>query len=195
MFHAYVLCLLFVFRRTEEEVTETTFHRTRRIRRGALDKSGSDSLEEDNTMDRAVMWNQDAAETKNLLSLWDLVSQNREYTEQIQELEAVTQMFTSSPKASSNRSESLAKTINEVDLTGDDNDCSPKVSVVQKATRPKRNSRKEEKTEEVLGNVVVFSLAELFDKTLLSELISEDVWMHRISRVIERNNRASFELM
>ena len=90
----------------EEEVAETTFQRTRRgvrrgVRRGALDKLGSDGLEEDNTLDRAVMWNQDAAEAKNLLSLWDLVSQNREYTVHIQELEAAMQMFTSSLKASS----------------------------------------------------------------------------------------------
>ena len=70
---------------TEEQVTETKFHRTRQIGRGALDKSGSDSLEEDKTIDRAVMWNQDAAETKNLLSLWDLVSQNKEYTGHIQD--------------------------------------------------------------------------------------------------------------
>ena len=41
----------------------------------------------------------------------------------------------------------------------------------------------------------MFSLAKLFDETLLSGLISEDVWMHRLSRVIERNNRAGFELM
>ena len=101
------------------------------------------------------MWNQDSVVTKNLLSLWDLVSQNREHTEHIQEVEAATQMLTSSPKASSNRSsESPGKTIIEVDLTGEENDCSPEVSVVQKATRFKRNSRKDEKTEEELGNVV-----------------------------------------
>ena len=75
--------------------------------------------------------------------MWDLVSQNREYTEHIQELEAVTQMFPNSPKTRSNRSESLAKTIIKVDLTGEDNDCSPEVSVVQKATRTKRNSRRD----------------------------------------------------
>ena len=116
---------------TEEEVTKTTFRRTRRSRKGALDKPGSNGLEVDITMDRAVMWNQDAALTKSLLSTWDLVSHNREYTGHIQELEAATQRFTSSPKASSNRSsESPGKTIIEVDLTGEEKDCSPKVSVV-----------------------------------------------------------------
>ena len=60
---------------TEEEVTETTFHITCRIKRGTLDRSGSDSVDEDNYAARAVMWNQDPIETKNLLSIWDLVSQ------------------------------------------------------------------------------------------------------------------------
>ena len=32
---------------TEEEITETTFHRTCRIRRGTLERAGSDSFEED----------------------------------------------------------------------------------------------------------------------------------------------------
>ena len=65
---------------TEEEITETTFHRTCRIRRGTLDRSGSDSLDEDNFAARAVMWDQDAVETKNLISIWDLVSQDKELT-------------------------------------------------------------------------------------------------------------------
>ena len=39
---------------TEEEITETTFHRTCRIRRGTLDRSGSDSFEEDSCAARAV---------------------------------------------------------------------------------------------------------------------------------------------
>ena len=41
----------------------------------------------------------------------------------------------------------------------------------------------------------MFSLTKLFDKTLLLELISEDVWIDRLRRVIERNDRAGFELM
>ena len=47
---------------TEEEVTETTFHRTCKIRRGALDKSGSESMEEDNAIARAVTWCEEEAE-------------------------------------------------------------------------------------------------------------------------------------
>ena len=84
---------------TEDEVTETTFHRTCRIRRGALDRSGSDSLDEDDYAARAVSWNKDTIETKNLLSIWDLVSQEKEYTGNIRELEAATQMLTSSTRS------------------------------------------------------------------------------------------------
>ena len=46
-----------------------------------------------------------------------------------------------------------------------------------------------------MSNVGNFSLSKLFDKTLLAELISEDVWMDRLRRVIERKDRAGFELM
>ena len=46
-----------------------------------------------------------------------------------------------------------------------------------------------------MGDVGSFSLSKLFDKTLLAELISEDVWMDRLRRVIERKDRAGFELM
>ena len=46
-----------------------------------------------------------------------------------------------------------------------------------------------------MGDVGSFSLTKLFDKTLLAELISEDVRRDRLRRVIERNDRAGFELM
>ena len=46
-----------------------------------------------------------------------------------------------------------------------------------------------------MSNVGKFSLSKLFDKTLLAELISEDVWMDRLHSVIERKDRAGFEQM
>ena len=46
-----------------------------------------------------------------------------------------------------------------------------------------------------MSNVGNLSLSKLFDKTLLAELISEDVWMDQLRRVIERKDRAGFELM
>ena len=114
---------------TEEEIIETTFHRTCRIRRGTLDRAGSDSFEEDRCAARSIMWDQDAEETKNLLSIWDLVSKDQEMSGNIKELEAVTQMVTSSPRAGT-RSVSPAKSIIEVDLTAEDDDHSQEVSKI-----------------------------------------------------------------
>ena len=46
-----------------------------------------------------------------------------------------------------------------------------------------------------MDNVGMISLKKLFDKTLLSELFSVDVWMNRLGRVIEKNDRTGFEFM
>ena len=170
---------------TEEEVTETTFHRTCRIRRGALDRSGSNSIDKHNYAARAVTWNQDAIETKNLLSIWDLVSQENDYTGNIRELEAATQMLTSS-LSSKNCSNSPVKSIIEVDLTAKDDDGSQEVSVVQPTRWINKNRNKLDESLEDLVNIGTFSLSKLFDKTLLAKLISEDVWMDRLRRKIEK---------
>ena len=61
---------------------------------------------------------------------------------------------------------------------------------------PKRsNKQKEQKlqkqqTEESLDNI-----SKLFDKNLLAELTSEDTWIDRLRRVIERGKKQGFELM
>ena len=179
---------------TEEEITETTFYRTCRIRRGTLDRSGSDSFEEDSCAARSVMWDQDAEETKNLLSIWDLVSKDQEMSGNIKELEAVTQMVTSSPRAGT-RSVSPIKSIIEVDLTAEDDDQSQEVSEIQPSKSINKRQTQLENSLTDMGDVGSFSLSKLFDKTLLAELISEDVWIDRLRRVIERRDRAGFELM
>ena len=177
-----------------QEITETTFHRTCRIGRGTLDRSGSDSLDEDNFAARAVMWDQDAVKTKNLISIWDLVRQDKEFTGNIRELEAATQMITSSPR-SGTRSNSPAKSIIEVDLTAEDDDNSQDVSAIQSTRGVNKRQTKLDDSLADMSNVGNSSLSKLFDKTLLAELISEDVWMDRLRRVIERKDRAGFELM
>ena len=177
-----------------EQVTETTFHRTCKIRSGALDKSVSESWEKDIAI--AVTWDKDEAEAKKLLSFPDLVNQNmRENPGNTLELEAATQMITSSLKFSCDHSESTSKAIIKVDLTAKDNGCSPEVRLVQQSTRVKHNSKREDRQNEQLGDVGIFSLPKLCDKNLLAELISEDVWMDRLRRVIERNDRAGFQRM
>ena len=179
---------------TEEKITENTFHRTCRIRRGTLDRSGSDSLDEDNFAARAVLWDQDAVETKNLISIWDLVGQDKEFTGNIKELEVATQMITGSPR-SGTRSISPAKSIIESDLTAEDDDNSEDVSAIQSTRRVNKRQTKLDDSLADMSNVGNFSLSKLFDKTLLAELISEDVCMDRLRRVIERKDRAGIELM
>ena len=179
---------------TEAEITETTFHRTCRIRRGTLERAGSDSFEEDSCAARPVMWNQDAEETKNLLSIWDLVSKDQEMSGNIKELEAITQMVTSSPRAGTH-SDSQTKSIIEVDLTAEDDDLDQEVSEVQPSKTINKRQTQLESSMADMGDVESFSLSKLCDKTLLAELISEDVWMDRLRRIIERKDRAGFELM
>ena len=174
---------------TEAEITETTFHRTCRIRRETLDRAASDSFEEDRCAARPVIWDQDAEETKNLLSIWDLVSKDQEMPGNIKELEAITQMVTSSPRGSP------TKSIIEVYLTAEDDNLGPEVSEVQPSKRINKRQTQLESSVADIGDVESFSLSQLFDKTLLAELISEDVWMDRLRRVIERKNREGFELM
>ena len=140
------------------------------------------------------MWDQDAVETKNLISIWDLVSQDKEFTGNIRELEAATQMITSSPR-SGTRSISLAKSIIEVYLTAEDDDNSEDVSAIQSTRRVNKRQTKLDDSLADMSNVGNFSLSKLFHKTLLAELISEDVWMDHLRRVIERKDRAGFELM
>ena len=53
----------------------------------------------------------------------------------------------------------------------------------------------EHQKNEQLREVRILGLLKLFDKNLLAELISEDVWLDRLRRVIERNDRAGFDLM
>ena len=135
------------------------------------------------------MWDQDAEETKKLLSIWDLVSKDQEMSGNIKELEAVTQMVTSSPRAGI-RSVSPTKYIIEVDLTAEDDDHSQEVNEIQPSRRINKRQTQLENSLADMGDVGSFSLSKLFDKTLLAELISEDVWMDRLRRVIGRKDRA-----
>ena len=63
--------------------------------------------------------------------------------------------------------------------------------------KTRHNSRKSEykRGEQLMETENPLSLDNLFDKSLLAELVSEDTWMDRLRRVVERNDRHSFELM
>ena len=107
----------------------------------------------------------------------------------IKELEAITQMVTSSPR------NSPTKSIIEVDLTAEDDDLGLEVSKIQPSRRINKRQTQLDSSVADMGDVESFSLSKLFDKTLLAELISEDVWMDQLSRVKERKDRAGFELI
>ena len=98
-------------------------------------------------------------------------------------------MVTSSPRGSP------TKSIIEVDLTAEDDDLGPEVSEVQPSKRINKRQTQLESSVADMGDVESFSLSKLFDKTLLAELISEDVWMEGLRCVIERKDRAGFEHM
>ena len=102
-------------------------------------------------------------------------------------------MVTSSPRAGI-RSISPTKSIIEVDLTAEDDENSQEVSALQSKPRVDKRQAKLEQSLADLGDVAKFQLSKLFDKTLLDELISENVWMDRLRRVIERKDRVRFEL-
>ena len=62
--------------------------------------------------------------------------------------------------------------------------------------RANHNSRKDKfRQPELIKEESLDNLIKLFDGSLLAELITEDPWMDRLRRVIERNNLHSFELM
>ena len=83
----------------------------------------------------------------------------------------------------------------DVDLTAESRSESPEVSVIKKE-KTSHKSRKDDPRQGEMSTENSFdSLTKLFDRSLLAELISEDAWMDRLRRVIERNDRHSFELM
>ena len=202
-----------------EEVTETTFQRTRTIQRTPT-KSDSDNSESDEIpqVEWKAMNRQLLANTGNsgqststavtaqpaLVSFWELIGAERdENPRSMMELEATSLM--QSPKTllqNTSRDEAGIGQVIEVDLTGDsikDREYSPEVSVVtaQQTKRVGHRSRKNEYqlTEQLNAENGPLSLTKLFEKSLLAELVTEDTWMDRLRRVVERNERKGFELM
>ena len=134
------------------------------------------------------------AEPQKLISFWDLVRSERAdkvIPGSLLELEASTNML--SPQE--NSTEGINRKMIEVDLTADSSISSPEVSSIG-GQKNVRKSRKEEfRLAEQEENNNLNNLSKLFDQNLLAELTTEDTWMDRLSRVIERKDRHSFELM
>ena len=69
-------------------------------------------------------------------------------------------------------------------LTAEDDNLAPEVSEVQPSKRINKRQTQLESSVADIGDVESFSLSKLFDKTLLAELISEDL---RIGPITSRN--------
>ena len=138
-----------------------------------------------------------------LVSFWELVGSNRstEPPFAAMELEAISGIQSPKPPGlSTSGDEAEVGQIVEVDLTLDSDDrdySSGTETCVITPQKTRHNSRKSEykRGEQLMETENPLSLDKLFDKILLAELVSEDTWMDRLRRVVERNDRHGFELM
>ena len=126
-----------------------------------------------------------------LVSFWELIGAERDdKPRSMKELEATSLM--QSPRTllqNTSRDEARIGQVIVVDLTGDsikDREYSPEVSVVtpKDTKRVGHRSRKNEYqlTEQLNAENDPPSLTKLFDKSLLAELVTEDIWMDRLRR-------------
>ena len=195
----------------QEQVTETTFSRTRMVRREAVG-SRQDSDNSDSDVPQ-VEWRKvkksfkpkgyreitsgDTAET-NLISFWDLMgAEKHDNPKSLLELEARTVLDDRSRHEQDLETNAQREnpSIKEVDLTAESPSESPEVSII-KSKRTSHNSGKNDSLhQETCTESSLDNLTKLFDRSLLAELTSEDVWMDRLRRVVQRNDLHSFELM
>ena len=81
----------------------------------------------------------------------------------------------------------------------EDREVCPEVSVAtpKAARKVGHRSRRNEfqLAEQLHAENGPLSLTKLFDNSLLAELLTEDTWMFRLRRVVERIDRHGFELM
>ena len=185
----------------EEEITETVQRTRKRIRGGRKNRDSSDS---ETRHASRVKWqlepDQQREADQRLLSFWQLIGgednirENRELLAHTQEIRDSSEHESSSaltkPIASAERKLSEVQVI-EMDLTTTEEAESEEevCSIEPPKGLGKRKLQKHQQVE-TLDN-----LAKLFDKSLLAELTTEDTWMDRLRRVIERGDKQGFELM
>ena len=80
-----------------------------------------------------------------------------------------------------------------MELTADSTSESREVSLV--ANKGRKSGQNEFRQAENREDNNLLNLSKLFDKDLLAELATENTWIDRLRRVIERKDRHSFELM
>ena len=134
---------------------------------------------------------------QRLLSFWQLIAgdnnvqENRELVAQevSDSLEHESSSTSPKPIASAERKLSEVNVI-EVDLTTtEEAESEEEVCSIQP---PKGLGKRLQKQQQV---ETLDNLAKLFDKNLLAELTTEDTWMDRLRRVVERGDKQGFELM
>ena len=185
----------------EEEITETV-QRTRKIIRGG--RKNRDSSDSETRQAQRVKWSlepeQQRIADQRLLSFWQLiggennVQENRELVADTQEvrdnLEDESSPTSSKPIASTERKLSEVNVI-EVDLTTtEEAESEEEVCSIQPPKGLGKSRLQKQQQVETLDN-----LAKLFDKNLLAELTTENTWMDRLRRVVERRDKQGFELM
>ena len=140
---------------------------------------------------------------QRLLSFWQLIGGENNIPGNInRELVANTEETNDSP--GDNQGSSTSKPIYqsaerklsevqviEVDLTTTEEiEREEEVCAIEPPKMSRKSKPQKQQQEEALDN-----LSKLFDKTLLAELTTEDTWMVRLRRVIERGDKQGFELM
>ena len=184
----------------EEEITETV-QRTRKIIRGG--RKNRDSSDSETRHAQRVKWSleldQQRIADQRLLSFWQLIAgdnnvqENRELVAHTQEvsdsLEHESSSTSPKPIASAERKLSEVKVI-EVNLTTTEE--AESEEEVCSNQPPKGLGKRLQKQQQV---ETLDNLAKLFDKNLVAELTTEDTWMDRLRRVVERGDKQGFELM
>ena len=184
----------------EEEITETV-QRTRKIIRGG--RKNRDSSDSETRHAQRVKWSlepdQQRIADQRLLSFWQLIAgdnnvqENRELVAHTQEVSDNLEHESSStsPKPIASVEQKLSEVnVIEVDLTTtEEAESEEEVCSIQP---PKGLGKRLQKQQQV---ETLDNLAKLFDKNLLAELTTEDTWMDRLRRVVERGDKQGFELM
>ena len=185
----------------EEEITETV-QRTRKIFKGG--RKNRESSDSETRQASRVKWqlepDQQREADQRLLSFWQLIggegnipgNTNTELVANTEEIKDSPENGQSSaitkPTASAERKLSEVQVI-EMDLTTtEETESEEEVCAIEPLKTLGKLKLPKQQQKETLDN-----LAKLFDKSLLAELTTEDTWMDRLRRVIERGDKQGFE--
>ena len=176
-----------------EQVTETTFSRTRMVKRGAAcsrqdsDDSDSDVPQVEWRTVRKPVKSKGFKETSSgnaagnsettLMSFWDLMgAEKSDNPKSLLELEARTVLDdrNRSDQSLEINTQREDPQIIEVDLTAESPSESPEVSIIRREKTDHNSRRSNSHQKETSTEICLDNLTKLFDRSLLAELISED---------------------